>query len=162
VISIYPITTGLIKAGDDPMKRIVDSIWVDIEEGDVLVISSKPLLTAYGKVVDLSFIRYGRNALELSKRYSIGPKFAELILKYPDGIYRGVREAILTVVDDVLLANAGLDRKNAGINKVALPFTELKGIVGKFYKYVYDKYGVRVGVIISDSMIAPLRGGLEP
>ena len=129
---------------------------------DILVVSSKPLLITYGRVVDLSFIRYGRNALELSKRYSIGPKFAELILKYPDDIYGGVKEAILTVVDGVLLANAGLDRKNADINKVASLFTELKGVAGEFYKYIYNKYGVREGVIISNSMIALLWRGLEP
>ncbi|RLF01442.1 MAG: coenzyme F420-0:L-glutamate ligase, partial [Thermoprotei archaeon] len=77
------------------------------------------------------------------------------------GVYGGVKEAILTEVDGIILANAGVDRKNVGSGLVALPFTELKGIAESFYRYAYERYSVKIGVIISDSMVTPLRKGTK-
>jgi len=161
MICVYPIRTGLIKRGDDPISKILDNIPIEINERDVLVISSKPLLIAYNKTIDLNNVKYSDRGLDLAYKYDIDPRFGELIISYSDRIYGGVSEAILTEVDGIIIANAGIDRKNVGGGELALPFTELKGIAKKFYDEIFKRFGVRVGVIITDSMVSPLRKGTK-
>lgn len=160
MIRVIPIRTGLIREGEDAIKTIVDNIDPSvIESGDILVVSSKPLLISKGLLEDPSKVYVSLPAKMLSQDYGIDPRVAELILRSSDRILSGTRDAVLTEVEGMLLPNAGIDRKNALGNKIAHSPVKLKGIAREIWSAVYRKFNVKVGVVISDSVVYPLRIG---
>ena len=160
MLKIIPIKTQLIAFGNDPIDSIINSISEDIiDDKDVVVVSSKPLLIGYGFIINRSEIKPSDYALKLSEMYKLDPALAELVYEYSDYIYGGVKKTLLTEVNDTIIPNAGIDRKNVPMNHYALPFSTLKGKAREIYSKIREKFNVRVGVIISDSTVYPLRLG---
>ena len=160
MIRIIPIKTGLITYGEDPIKIITSKIKRDLlDDKDVIVVSSKPLLVGYKLTLNIEGIKAGLYAMKLSETYKLDPSLAELISRYSTHIYGGGEKALLTEVDSTIIPNAGIDRKNAPLNQVTLPFSALAGKAKEIYNEVRRKFGVRIGVIISDSTVYPLRLG---
>lgn len=160
-IRIIPVKTRLIQEGDDAVRVIVDSIPVKPRNKDVLVVATKPLLKAYCKTVDISStdIKVSALAKEMAKRYKLNPVLMELVLRHSNGIYCGVDGFVLANINGIILPNGGIDKKNIGREKYALPYSSIKEKARDFYNYIRKKFGVRVGVIISDSTLYPLRLG---
>ena len=160
MIEIIPIKTRLIAYGDDPIEIIISSVSEDvIDDKDVVVVSSKPLLVGYGYTINRSEVKTDTYALKLSERYRLDPVLAELIYEYSDYIYGGVEKTLLTEINNTIIPNAGVDRKNVPVNQYTLPFSMLRGKAKEFYNRIKEKFNVRVGVIISDSTVYPLRLG---
>jgi len=160
-ISIIPIKTPIIKEGDDPVSIIIDNIPVKPREGDVLVVATKPLLLAYSKYFDARNrdLEISAEAKELAEDYELDEVTSELIVRYSDEILGGTKGFVLSDVEGVVLPNGGIDRKNIGRKKYALPYTAVKDKAKEFYSKIFKLYGVRIGVIISDSSVYPLRLG---
>ena len=159
MISIIPVKTQLIKEGKDPIKIILDSLPVHLIEGDILVVSTKPLILSYGETTALDDITPNRKAVEIASRYDMDPRVVEIVLRYSDGFYGGVSNFILGKINDVFLPNAGVDNKNVGKNRIALPPLRIRDVAEKLYRLVLDRYNVKIGVIITDSTVYPLRRG---
>ena len=158
-LKIIPIKTGLIKRGDDPISKILNSLPEKPLEKDVLVISTKPLLIAYGLIIKPESIKPSKEAYLIAEEYNIEPWFGELIIRYSDCILGGVERVVSTIIDNIVVANASIDRKNVGGGMVSMPFTALKNVAKKFFNAILEKYRVKVGIIISDSVVYPLRRG---
>lgn len=160
-VKIIPIKTRLIREGDDAIKIIVDSIPVKPRNKDVIVVATKPLLKAYSKTVDISKINIevSDSARKIASEYKLHPILSELIIRYTSGIYGGVDGFVLANIDGILLPNGGIDHKNIGKETYALPYVFIKDKAREIYNYIRDKYGVAVGVVISDSTLYPLRLG---
>jgi F420-0:gamma-glutamyl ligase len=72
----------------------------------------------------------------------------------------GMKHVILAKVNDFLIANAGIDQSNAGLNKVVLLPKDLPKVVWQYWKNLKKRFGLtNLGVIISDSRVQPLRKG---
>lgn len=160
-ISIIPIKTPIIKEGDDVVSIIIDNIPVKLRKGDVLVVATKPLLLAYSKYfsAESCSLDVSAEAKKIAKEYELDEVISELIVRYSDAILGGTKGFILSNVDGVVLPNGGIDRKNIGRNRYALPYIVVKEKAREFYSKIYKLYGVRIGVIISDSSVYPLRLG---
>jgi len=156
---LIPIKTGIINEGDDPIDLIIDRLPLNVKEGDVLAVATKPLLKAYSKYIMLEEVSSDKYSIKLAEKYGNKSSLAALIIKYSDKILGGVKGFILSIVDGVILPNAGVDRKNVGVNRYALPFVEIKDKAREFYYRVLERYQVRIGVILVDSTIFPLRLG---
>jgi len=162
MLSLYPIKTPLISPGDDLVALILKSVknmGLKLIDGDVIAISSKVLATARGNIVRLSDVNPSEEALEYAGRYSMDPRLVEVILGEAEEVLGGIQGILLTVKDGMLMPNAGVDTSNVMRGHVILlprdPFKEADDI----RRRILEETGRRVGVIVVDSRVMPLRRG---
>jgi coenzyme F420-0:L-glutamate ligase / coenzyme F420-1:gamma-L-glutamate ligase len=140
-------------------KIIMNKEKIDIEDSDILVISSKYLSISEGRIKKLTGIKPSSQAIQTSKQYHIDPKIMELILRESDEIFGGLYGFVLTSVHKVLAPNAGIDKSNVPKGSVVLypkyPYDSIETIRQRF---IIDS-SKRVGVVLSDSRILPMRKG---
>jgi coenzyme F420-0:L-glutamate ligase len=151
----------LIKQGDDLVARILSAANKvgGLKNGDVLVLASKIVATANGEVKELAEIRPSRRAKKLAEKSDQPPELVEIILREADEILGISRGAILTIKNGILCANAGVDRSNVPPGFVALMPSRPDAEAKKFRREIDKRSGKKVGVIISDSNVKPLRVG---
>jgi coenzyme F420-0:L-glutamate ligase/coenzyme F420-1:gamma-L-glutamate ligase len=159
---LYAVKTRMVKSGDDLVEVVLESLQtqnLQLEDNDVLALASKVVSYSQGRLAKLSDIKPSEKAKKLAERYSLKPKFAELILREANRIYGGVEGAVLTLKDGALTPNAGIDNKNAPEDCVVLWPRDLKKWVKDFREEVMHRTHKRVGVLVVDSGLAPLRIG---
>jgi coenzyme F420-0:L-glutamate ligase / coenzyme F420-1:gamma-L-glutamate ligase len=132
---------------------------LNVEDNDVLVISSKYLSISEGRIKKLTGIKPSSHALQASKLYHIDPKIMELILRESDEIFGGLYGFVLTSIHKVLAPNAGIDKSNVPNGSVVLypkyPYHSIEILRQKFLINSWK----RVGIVLSDSRILPMRKG---
>jgi coenzyme F420-0:L-glutamate ligase len=159
---LHAIYTKIIEPRENAIDVILQSIEkqkLELEDDDVLAVTSKIVAYAQGRIMKLSDIKPSQKAREIAPKYSMAPEFAELILQEADKIYGGVEKAILTLKSSVLTANAGIDNKNAPTGQVILWPNNIKEWTRSARDEVKAKTGRRVAVLIVDSGLMPLRIG---
>jgi coenzyme F420-0:L-glutamate ligase len=161
-MQVFPICTQVIKPKDNLTNVLLESMKKEnlkFEDGDILAIASKALATADGRFVQLKKISPSEKAKKLAKKYSLAPEFVELILQESDQAYDGVFKAILTLKNRILTVNAGIDQKNAPTGCVALWPLNSQSRVNQIRNEIQQCVGKKIGVLIIDSQVAPLRMG---
>jgi coenzyme F420-0:L-glutamate ligase len=144
----------------DLYQSIIDSLNdVILENGDVLVISSKYISNSQNRLIDLEKVRPSADALALSKKYQLGSRLSEVILRESDLIFGGIAGFVLTSSDNVLAPNAGIDKSNVKKGTVILYPDNPYLIAEQLRRKVLLNLGVSVGVIIVDSRLMPTRIG---
>lgn len=140
---------------------------MDIEEGDILVVSSKYAAISEGRVVELSTVNVGQEARLLAKKYEMDPALAQVVLEESDATLGGIRGFVLSLVSGTLAPNAGVDRSNVpegwavrypkdpqrtamGLRQNLLNFTNGSGKENRIEN---------LGVVLSDSRVTPTRLG---
>ncbi|MEM3703498.1 MAG: coenzyme F420-0:L-glutamate ligase [Candidatus Bathyarchaeia archaeon] len=161
-LKLYQIKTDIIKHGDNIVDVILQSIekqGLRLEDGDILALASKIIAHAEGRTIKLGEIKPSEEAKKLAQKFAITPELAELIMREAEEIYGGVEKVILTLKDEVLTPNAGIDNKNAPEGAVVLwpkkPEEWAKSIRGE----IMHRTGKKVAVLIVDSGLRPLRLG---
>jgi coenzyme F420-0:L-glutamate ligase len=137
------------------------------QHGDVLAISSKYAAISEGRVVDLDAVEIGPQAADLAERYVMDPRLTELVVQEADHIFGGIVHDfngsqvgfLLTHKDGITSPNAGLDRSNIPSGKVVLFPVDPYGLAARIRAAVMARYGVQVGVILTDSWLMPGRWG---
>lgn len=161
-MQVFPLHTRMIKPKDDLTNILLESIEKEnlkFEDRDILAIASKALAAADGRFVLLKKISPSEKARKLAEKYSLAPGFVELILKESDQAYNGVYKAILTLKNHVLTVNAGIDQKNAPNGYVALWPLNPQSRANRIRNEIQKRVGKKIGVVIVDSQVAPLRMG---
>jgi len=130
-----------------------------IDEGDVLAIASKAVATSQNHLKRLSSVKPSEKARKIAKRYKMNPSFVEIVLEQADEMCGGVPKALLTQKEHILTANAGVDQKNAPKGYVALWPKSPHLSAEKIRREIFQRTGKRVGVLIIDSRVTPLRMG---
>lgn len=127
--------------------------------GDIIVISSKYAAIGEGAVIDIENIKVSPYAENISKRFNMDKKLAEVVLRESDYILKGIPGFVLSVKGGLLAPNAGVDKSNISKNKLVLypknPFLLAEKLRLKFLIF----NGIRVSIIISDSRLMPTRKG---
>jgi len=161
-MQLFGIRTKLIEPGEDLVSVILDAIHTQqlaIEDGDVLIIASKAVAVVQGRIVKLSSMKPSEEAKKLAEKYDMEPGYVEVVLQEAQKVYGGVSKALLTLKNNVLTPNAGADHKNAPKGCVVLwpenPHEVAEEIRGEILK----RTGKRLGVLIVDSRVTPLRMG---
>ncbi len=159
---LYAVTTRFVKTGDDLVEVIIEALKeqnLQLEDNDILALTSKIIAYAEKRLVKLSEVKPSDKAKELAQKFSLQPEFAELILHEADKIYGGVEKAVLTLKNEVLTANAGIDNKNAPFGSVVLWPNNAQ----KWAKYIREeilrKTCKKAAILIVDSGLIPLRIG---
>ncbi|RUM35133.1 MAG: coenzyme F420-0:L-glutamate ligase [Archaeoglobus sp.] len=128
--------------------------------GDIAVVSSKVVSYCEGGLVKLADIKPSNRALRLSKQYKIPPELAELIVREADDILGGIERFILTLKFGMLCPNAGIDTSNVPEGYAILYPENPQKSADTLRNLVERRIDGRVGVVISDSRILPLRRGV--
>lgn len=132
---------------------------ITIEDYDILVISSKFLSISEGRIKKLNSIVPSKYAVKKAAEYHMNPKIMELILRESDEVYGGLYGFVLSSIHKVLAPNAGIDKSNIPNGKVVLypkyPLESIETLRNKFLVNLRK----RVGIILSDSRILPMRKG---
>ncbi|MCY3976205.1 MAG: coenzyme F420-0:L-glutamate ligase [Thaumarchaeota archaeon] len=132
---------------------------ITIKNGDIIIISSKYISSAQGRALDLSSINVSIDGYKLSKKFKIIPEIAEIIIREADCIFGGVNGYVLTESNNMLAPNAGIDKSNIMNDKVILYPHDSFLIAQQLKRSFFLKYHVNVGIIITDSRLAPSRIG---
>lgn len=159
MITFTPVRSERKNSAFDLSELINRQIGPALQDGDILVISSKFMAISEGRIISLQSILPGAHARKLSLEYEVPPELCELILKESDAIIGGVQGFILTLRDGLLTPNAGIDKSNIELGRVVLyPTDPLRSAV-QIVDSVRSNYGVKVGVVVSDSRLMPTRMG---
>lgn len=158
-MKLIPIKTPVIKQGN--FWTILDNVLSgrNLGRGDILVVASKVLSWQQGDFVDLDREKPTTRAKKLAKKFDMNPALVQIIIKQADQIIGGVKGVILTVKDNIVIANAGVDHSNAPLNQVIL-WPKKPTLAAELIRvHLEKKYKKRVGVIIADSRCHPRRLG---
>lgn len=161
-MEIFAIRTPVVQPGNDLAKILHSSLLdqgVSIQNHDILVIAETVVATAQNRICNLETVKVTLESQKIAEQYEIEAPLAQLILNEADEILGGVPHVLLTIKDNTLMANAGIDRSNAPLGHVVLlpqnPTIEAWQIKDK----IENKTGKEIGVIIADSRTQPLRLG---
>ncbi len=161
-MQLFPIKTRIIQANDNLVEILISSMKeqkLEPKNEDVLVVSSKVVALSEGRIINFKTVKPSRKAELLAKKYSLEPGFVELILQEADKVFGGVKHAILTMKNNMFIANAGVDHSNAPKDHAILWPKNPSLSADNTRKEFKKRLNVNVGVIISDSHCNPLRTG---
>lgn len=146
---------GRFNLGEE-LDRLVGA---ELEDGDILVVSSKFIAVSEGRVVDLGKVVPSGNAVSLSKERHMPPELCELVVRESDELVGGVSGFMLTLKEGLLTPNAGIDKSNIEHGRVVLyPRNPLES-ASVLVEEMRFRRGVAIGVVVSDSRLMPTRKG---
>ncbi len=160
-----------ILAGDDLAQIISGSLKaasMRLHDDDVIVVASKIVSRAEGCFVDLSTVTPSEEARRLAEEVEKDPALVELILSESQAVSRKKPGALITRHRrGFVSANAGIDSSNAappdavagsGPWVLTLP-RDPDATAARLRKGLQARFGVRIGVILTDSWGRPFRHG---
>lgn len=153
----------LVQHGDDIADLIhaaLQETGVALEENDIVVIAQKVISKAEGRSVDLNDVVPSTRAIELSVAADKDPRLIELILSESNKVLR-VRPGVIIVEHrlGLVMANAGIDRSNVSENRALLLPLDPDRSSSWIRDSLTKRSGVRVGVVIIDSIGRAWRNG---
>jgi coenzyme F420-0:L-glutamate ligase / coenzyme F420-1:gamma-L-glutamate ligase len=139
-LTVMPVA-GLpeISAGDD-LAALISAAAPDLRDGDILVITSKIVSKAEGRV------------LRADREDAIDAESVRVVAR------RGPTR-IVTTRHGLVLAAAGVDSSNTAPGTVVLLPEDPDGSARRLRKAVGERLGVSVGIVITDTMGRPWRNG---
>lgn len=161
-LTIIPIKAPVQQSVFDLPATIVDALAAageQLEDGDVLAVSSKYTAISEGRVVKLTEVEISPQAAALAERYHVNPHMAELVLQEADYIFGGIHGFLLTAHHGIIQVNAGLDRSNIPAGHVVLLPKEPYRAAANIRQALQERLGVDIGVILTDSWLMPGRLG---
>ena len=159
---VIPIKTRIITAEDDMLDVLIEAIsnvGEEIRDNDILAMAKTPLGTTEGQVVKLSEVEVSPMAQSLADRYDLLPAVAELVIQEADEILGGISRVLLTIKNNTLMANAGVDKSNIPPGYASLLPVDPKASAMRIRREIKKRLGKTVGVLIIDSRTQPLRLG---
>lgn len=158
---VLGINMPLIKPGDDLSDMILKASGQvgGLKDGDVIVVASSAVATAQGRFRRLGSIRPSKRAKLLARRTGLKPEFVELVLREADQVLGTTEMAVLTLKSGRLCANAGIDSSNAPPGQVVLMPSKPNQAAKAILRALERRVNARLGVIITDSHVQPLRLG---
>lgn len=159
-MEISPIKTEILKPGFDLLKTVEEKLSGLIINGDIILLSSKIVALAQGRVADLKKIKPSKKALTLHKsRFrTTDPRVIELILQESDFLFSGPIPTSLK--NSIFTYAAGIDLSNAPEDHAIL-WPKNPGKMARFLRQkLCKKFRLKkFGVVICDSSCQPLRYG---
>jgi len=158
---VLGLNMPLIKPGDDlsaMIARAAEQVG-GLRDEDIIVISSKVVATVQGRVRELARVRPSARAKKIAAKSGQDPEFVELVLREAGSVLNISKNVILTLKSGVICANAGVDNSNVPPGHVVLMPTNPNRVARELQRAIEQRTNARVGVIITDSNVKPLRLG---
>lgn len=159
----------LVQPGDDLVGQIIDAVQAmgeSIQDDDVIVIAQKVVSKAENRYLDLRTVTPGPEAEALAVEVDKDPRKVQAILDESREVVRK-REGVLIVEHRLgyVQANAGIDQSNIAHENdeedmlcLLLPVDPDKS-AREIRSAIAERLGVKVGVIINDSLGRAWRNG---
>src|SRR5438093_12870080 len=157
-MEILPIKIPKKSVGFDLFRTIADSKF-KFQENDILVISSKFVSMSEGSLIDLKNVKISNRAKALSSRFKIDERIAQIVLQESEHIVSGIPGFLLTINNGMIAPNAEIDKSNSPTCKIILYPKDSFKSARQLCKKFFDKLGIRIGIVISDSRLMPTRIG---
>ncbi|MHA2424760.1 MAG: coenzyme F420-0:L-glutamate ligase [Candidatus Thorarchaeota archaeon] len=161
-MQVIPIKTRIINQEDNFLDVILEGlseIGLSFQNGDILGIAETPLGTTEGQIVKLSEVEISEEAAALAEKHTMIPAVAQLVIDEADEILGGIPHVLLTIKNNTLMANAGVDKSNIPQGYASLLPKDSKKSAERIKNEVRQKLGKNIGVLIIDSRTQPLRLG---
>ncbi|MET0860751.1 MAG: coenzyme F420-0:L-glutamate ligase [Microbacterium sp.] len=146
MLSIWaPDGIGEIKAGDDLTGIVADAVGDDLQDGDILLITSKIVSKAEGRRIDAS-----------DREQAITDETVRVVAsrQHPNGVTRIVENRL-----GLVMAAAGVDSSNTPDGTVLLLPIDPDASARAIRRGLRSRLGLSVGVVISDTVGRPWRDG---
>jgi coenzyme F420-0:L-glutamate ligase/coenzyme F420-1:gamma-L-glutamate ligase len=153
----------MVQPGDDLAALIADRA-PPLHDGDVVVVAQKIVSKSEGRSVDLATVTPSQRAVELAAEVGKDPRLVEVILSESTRVVRS-RPNLMIMQHRLgfVMANAGVDHSNVapvdGVDRALLLPVDPDGSAEALRADLAKRFGVRIGVIISDSFGRPWRHG---
>jgi coenzyme F420-0:L-glutamate ligase/coenzyme F420-1:gamma-L-glutamate ligase len=141
---------------------VAGNAGITFEPGDVLVVTQKIVSKAEGALVDLRQIDPSPLAKRFAKQWDKDARLVEVVLRQSRRIVKMDRGVLITETHHgFICANAGVDQSNIeGQDMVAVLPPDPDASARAIRQGVYERLGVALAVIISDTFGRPWREGL--
>ena len=161
-LEIHPVVVDKKIGKFDLFEDLVASmkknrIW--IETGDIIVVSSKYVSNSQGRIVDLKNVQVFPKGRDIAVKYSIPYTLAEIISRESDDILGGISGFVMSLIDDIVAPNAGIDRSNSKKDTVVLYPNDPYRMAEELRRKIFLEFMINVGIIIIDSRLMPSRAG---
>ena len=157
-MEIFPIKIPKKQEGFDLFATLVESNF-QFQDDDVIVISSKFVSMSEKSLVDLKNVKVGKKAKMLASRFKMDEKVAQVTLEESDYVVSGIPGFLLTINNGMIAPNAGIDKSNCPQGKMVLYPKDSFKTAAELRKKFREKFGVKIGIVISDSRLMPTRIG---
>ena len=150
------ITPGTDLAGS--IAAAAAAADVPLQSGDILVITSKIVSKAEGRVVELATVDVSPFARQYAEKWEKEPAVIELVLRESRRVVRQVGPVLITETrHGFVCANAGIDQSSSGGHGLAVLLPEDPDASCRRIRAALKATGVDVAVIISDTFGRPWR-----
>jgi coenzyme F420-0:L-glutamate ligase/coenzyme F420-1:gamma-L-glutamate ligase len=159
---VHPIKTRIITQKDNFLDVVLEglaSTGLEIQDNDIITVAETPLGTTEGRVVKLTDVQVSDAATKLAERFELLPEVAQLIIQEADDILGGIPHVVLTIKNNTLMANAGIDKSNVPPGYASLLPLDARVSAEKLREEVKKRFGKTIGVMVIDSRTQPLRLG---
>lgn len=161
-MNLFKIQMNLMSPRSNLTAAVLKAINIqklEIKDGDILALASKAVATAQNRIRKLALVKPSEKAKRIAAKFGLDPRFVEIILLEADSVIWGVPKALLTQKNNILIPNAGVDQKNAPRGRVVMWPTDPDKTAEKMRNEISKRTDKRVGVLIVDSRVTPLRMG---
>ena len=161
-LTVLPLLADRMNEKFDIFKvflKTLEKNKTDLEDGDVLVISTKFVSNAQDRIIDIKNTSISEQGQKISKEFKLKPEIAEIILRESDKIFGGIAGFVITSADKIMAPNAGIDKSNAKKDKIILYPENPYQTAEELRRKIFLKFQIHVGVILVDSRLMPARIG---
>jgi coenzyme F420-0:L-glutamate ligase len=159
---LAPLRLPVVKPGHELSAVVIEAVEKQgfaIRSKDVLAVASKVASLCEGRIAELDDVDVSKTARRLAKKWKMDARLAQLVLDEADEVLGGVRGFLLTSKDGVLTANAGIDLKNSPHGTATMWPKNPDRTARELRRSLEDNYQKRLGVLIVDSRVTPMRLG---
>ena len=158
VPGIPEIVAGTDLAGT--IAQAAAAAGMPLADGDIVVVTSKIVSKAEGRVIELADVEPSTFALEWSTKWDKDPAVTEVVLREAKRIVRQVGPVLITVTDHgFVCANSGVDQSSSGAHGRLVVLPTDPDASARRIRTGLAQHGVDVAVIISDTFGRAWREG---
>lgn len=131
-----------------------------VRDGDVVVVTSKVVAKAEGRVVDLASVEVSPFARAHAETWRKDPAVIELVLREARRVVRQVGPVLITETHHgYVCANSGVDQSNAGGVRRAVLLPRDPDASARVLRTAFRAAGVDTAVVVTDTFGRPWREG---
>jgi len=154
---------GMVSPGVD-LAELVFSVCRKskhpLRNGDIVVLTHKVVAKAEGCQVPLGEVVPSGLAKAIAEKINKAPELVEVILRHSRRLIRIQGHHLITQSDaGIVCANSGVDQSNVDGGKSVVFVPEDPDRIAAKYARRFRKLGVKVGVVITDTLGRPFRIG---
>ena len=157
--------TGIpeVTEGTDLADVIVDAATdasTPLQNGDVVVVTSKIVSKAEGRVIELADVTPSQFALEWATEWDKDPAVTEVVLREAKRIVRQVGPVLITETrHGFVCANSGVDQSSSGASGRVVVLPDDPDASARRIRSGFARHGIDAAVIISDTFGRAWREG---